>query len=330
MFSTQSFNENEILTVKNIKVEYPTRKGNLVPVDDVSFSIIEGEILAIVGESGAGKSMTGMAIINLLEPPGRISKGIVTLDGKRIDNLKESSLQKIRGGQIGVIFQDPLTSLNPLFTIGRQLIQTIMTHTKMTQHEAKKYAIELLMNVGITNAEKQINSYPHEFSGGMRQRVVIALALCGNPKLIIADEPTTALDVSIQAQILNLLKEICAKYKTSVLLITHDMGVVRKMAERVAVMYAGKIVEIGNVEKIINHPKHPYTQGLMKCIPAINTKTEELNYIKGTMPRLRDIPAGCSFHPRCNHVMDRCRIEIPGLKNIDGDHKVACWLYDKG
>ena len=316
--------------MEHLRIEYPTRKGVLVPVDDISFSVREGEILAIVGESGAGKSMSGMAIINLLEPPGTIARGSVVLDGRRIDNLPKPALQKVRGREIGVIFQDPLTSLNPLSTIGKQLVQTITTHTDMTALQARNRAVELLEEVGITGAESQFDSYPHEFSGGMRQRVVIALALCANPKLIIADEPTTALDVSIQAQILSLLKTLCREYQTAIILITHDMGVVRKMADRVAVMYAGRIVEMGSVENIIQEAKHPYTAGLMRCIPNISSSVEQLHYIGGSMPRLHEIPTGCAFHPRCSMMTARCREERPELISLEETHKAACLLFDKG
>jgi len=329
MSSIQNCNKKEILQVDHLRIEYPTRKGVLVPVDDISFSVREGEILAIVGESGAGKSMSGMAIINLLEPPGEIARGNVVLNGRRIDNLPAQAMQKVRGGEIGVIFQDPLTSLNPLFTIGKQLVQTITTHTDLSAFKAKKRAVELLNEVGISGADSHFDSYPHEFSGGMRQRVVIALALCAGPKLIIADEPTTALDVSIQAQILSLLKTLCREHQTAIILITHDMGVVRKMADRVAVMYAGRIVEVGSVDAIIKDAKHPYTSGLMKCIPNIGSTVENLHHIAGSMPRLLEIPTGCAFHPRCSMMKERCRTERPELIPLEENHEAACLLFDK-
>ena len=317
-----------LLQVNHLRVEFPTRRGTLVAVDDVSFDIAPGEVLGVVGESGAGKSLTGAAIIGLLEPPGRIAGGEILLNGKRIDNLPFEQIRKIRGKEIGAIFQDPLTSLNPLYTIGRQLTETISTHLPMTQEAARARAIELLAEVGITAAEKRIDHFPHQFSGGMRQRVVIALALCANPKLIIADEPTTALDVSIQAQIITLLKRLCRDHGTAIMLVTHDMGVIAESADRVAVMYAGRIAEIGPVQDVIHHPQHPYTVGLMGSIPAIGQTAERLSQIDGSMPRLTAIPPGCAFNPRCTKVFDRCRIERPDLLPA-GNTRAACWLHAK-
>ncbi|MEC8254425.1 MAG: ABC transporter ATP-binding protein, partial [SAR324 cluster bacterium] len=255
--------KSSLLQVRNLRVDFPTRRGTLVAVDDVSFEIKAGEVLGVVGESGAGKSLTGAAIIGLLEPPGRISGGEVRLAGKRIDNLSQEQIRQIRGREIGMVFQDPLTSLNPLFRIGEQLTETLQTHADLDEKSARKQAIDWLAEVGIPSPEVRIDQYPHQFSGGMRQRVVIALALCANPKLIIADEPTTALDVSIQAQIISLLKRLCRVHGTAVMLITHDMGVIAETADRVAVMYAGRFVEIGEARKVIQNAKHPYTLGLM-------------------------------------------------------------------
>ncbi|QJR16174.1 ABC transporter ATP-binding protein [Usitatibacter palustris] len=317
-----------LLSVRNLRVEFNTRRGTLVAVDDVSFDIAPGEVLGVVGESGAGKSITGTAIIGLLEPPGRIAAGEILLEGNRIDNLPPEAMRKIRGRQIGAIFQDPLTSLNPLYSVGRQIIETIQTHLPMNAEQARKRAIELLQEVGIPAAERRIDHFPHQFSGGMRQRVVIALALCANPKLIIADEPTTALDVSIQAQIIQLLKRLGREHGTSVMLVTHDMGVIAETADRVAVMYAGRIAEIGPVQDVIHHPKHPYTVGLMGSIPAIGQDVERLPQIEGSMPRLTAIPAGCAFNPRCPHVFDRCRVERPDLLPA-GKTRAACWLLAK-
>lgn len=318
-----------LLEVKNLRVEIPTRRGTLLAIDDVSFSIEPGEVLGVVGESGAGKSLTGAAIIGLLEPPGRVAAGEIWLEGVRIDNLPYEQMRRIRGKKIGAIFQDPLTSLNPLYTISKQLTETIKVHTDMTAAEARTRAIELLTEVGIPAAEKRIDSYPHEFSGGMRQRVVIALALCANPTLIVADEPTTALDVSIQAQIIALIKRLCEKHKTAVMLITHDMGVIAETADRVAVMYAGRIVEIGRVRDVIKHPKHPYTQGLMGSIPVLGHDVERLQQIDGSMPRLTEIPQGCAFNLRCPHAHDRCFKDRPDLMATDESSIAACWLYDK-
>ena len=315
-----------LLEVRNLRVEFNTRRGTLVAIDDVSFDIAPGEVLGVVGESGAGKSITGTAIIGLLEPPGRIAGGEILLEGSRIDNLKLDAMRKIRGRRIGAIFQDPLTSLNPLYTIGHQLIETIQTHLPMNAAQARARAIELLGEVGIPAPDRRIDHYPHQFSGGMRQRVVIALALCANPKLIIADEPTTALDVSIQAQIITLLKRLCRDNGTAVMLVTHDMGVIAETADRVAVMYAGRIVEIGPVQEVIHNPQHPYTSGLMASIPALGQEVERLSQIEGSMPRLNAIPAGCAFNPRCPRVFDRCKVERPVLLPA-GKAQAACWLH---
>jgi peptide/nickel transport system ATP-binding protein len=317
-----------VLEVKNLRVEFPTRRGTLVAVDDVSFSIAPGEVLGVVGESGAGKSMTGSAVIGLLTPPGRVAAGEIRLMGRRIDNLPYGEMRKIRGRQIGAIFQDPLTSLNPLYRIGDQLVETILTHLPMTKAEARARAIGLLKEVGIPGAEDRIDHYPHQFSGGMRQRVVIALALCCNPTLIIADEPTTALDVSIQAQIITLLKRLCAEHGCSVMLVTHDMGVIAETADRVAVMYAGRIAEIGPVRDVIKHAHHPYTRGLMGAIPTISEREGRLNQIDGAMPRLNAIPRGCAFNPRCPEVFDRCRMDRPDLMQAGGS-LAACWKAEE-
>ncbi len=318
-----------LLEVKNLRVEIPTRRGTLLAIDDVSFAIEPGEVLGVVGESGAGKSLTGASIIGLLEPPGRVAAGEIWLEGDRIDNLPYEKMRRIRGKKIGAIFQDPLTSLNPLYTISKQLTETIMVHTDMTPAQARTRAIELLIEVGIPAAEKRVDAYPHEFSGGMRQRVVIALALCANPALIVADEPTTALDVSIQAQIIALIKRLCDEHKTAVMLITHDMGVIAETADRVAVMYAGRIAEIGRVRDVIKHAKHPYTEGLMGSIPILGHDVERLQQIDGSMPRLTEIPQGCAFSLRCPHAHDRCFKDRPDLMATDGPSMAACWLYDK-
>ena len=316
-----------LLEVRNLRIEFPTRRGTLLAVDDVSFSIAPGEVLGVVGESGAGKSLTGAAIIGLLEPPGRIAAGEVKLNGLRIDNLPYDEMRKVRGREIGAIFQDPLTSLNPLYTVGQQLTETITTHLNVSQAEARRRALDLLLATGIPAADRRIDHYPHQFSGGMRQRVVIALALAAEPKLVIADEPTTALDVSIQAQIISLLKTLCREKKTAVMLVTHDMGVIAETADRVAVMYAGRIAEIGPVADVIHRPQHPYTKGLMGSIPSMTAQAERLTQIDGSMPRLTAIPAGCAFNPRCPQATDRCRRERPDLLPA-GDSQAACWLHD--
>jgi peptide/nickel transport system ATP-binding protein len=313
-----------LLEVKNLVVEFPNRRGTLRALDGISFSIAPGEILGVVGESGAGKSLTGASIIGLLEPPGRIASGQISLQGQRIDNLPYEQMRHIRGRKIGAIFQDPLTSLNPLYSIGRQLVETIQTHLPVNAAEARQRAIDLLKDTGIPAAEQRIDHYPHQFSGGMRQRVVIALALAAEPQLIVADEPTTALDVSIQAQIISLLKNICKSHGAAVMLITHDMGVIAETCDRVAVMYAGRIVEMGPVHDVINHPAHPYTAGLMAAIPDITVERDKLHQIEGTMPRLNAIPAGCAFNPRCEKAFDRCTKERPELVAVGATH-AACW-----
>ena len=318
-----------LLEVRNLRVEFATRRGTLVAVDDVSFSIAPGEVLGVVGESGAGKSLTGAAIIGLLEPPGRIARGEVWLNGRRIDRLPAGEMRKVRGREIGAVFQDPLTSLNPLFTVGQQLVETILTHLPLSVAQARARAIELLAATGIPAPERRIDHYPHQFSGGMRQRVVIALALAAEPKLVIADEPTTALDVSIQAKIIALLKRLCREHGTAVMLVTHDMGVIAETADRVAVMYAGRIVEIGPVADVIHRPQHPYTVGLMGSIPTFGQENERLAQIEGSMPRLTAIPPGCAFHPRCTQAFERCRRERPDLMPT-ATSLAACWLHDAG
>ena len=318
--------QEPLLQVENLRVEVPTRRGILVAVDDISFDIAPGEVLGVVGESGAGKSLTGAAIIGLLEPPLRIAGGRIALGGKRIDNLPYEQMRRIRGKEIGAIFQDPLTSLNPLYTVGQQLIETIRTHLDLNPAEGRARALALLKEVGIAAAEERIDHYPHQFSGGMRQRVVIALALAANPKLIIADEPTTALDVSIQAQIIALLKRLGRDHGTAIMLVTHDMGVIAETAHRVAVMYAGRIVEIGPVRTIIDRPSHPYTVGLMASIPRTTGRRGRLQQIDGSMPRLTAIPPGCPFNPRCPETFDRCTRERPDLMPAK-QTQAACWLY---
>jgi peptide/nickel transport system ATP-binding protein len=318
-----------LLEVRNLRVEFPSRHGTLLALDDISFDIAPGEILGVVGESGAGKSLTGAAIIGLLDPPGRVAGGEIRFEGRRIDNLPYEEMRKLRGRHIGAIFQDPLTSLNPLYTVGRQLTETIRTHLPLNAAQARERAIGLLQETGISAAAERIDQYPHQFSGGMRQRVVIALALAANPKLIVADEPTTALDVSVQAQIISLLKRLCKEHGAAVMLVTHDMGVIAETCDRVAVMYAGRLAEIGPVQAVIHKPAHPYTAGLMGAIPAMAEDRERLLQIDGAMPRLTAIPLGCAFNPRCPRVMDRCRVERPELLDA-GATRAACWLHDAG
>ncbi len=316
-----------LLSVRDLVVEFPTRRGILRALDKVSFDIAEGEVLGMVGESGAGKSITGSAIIGLIDPPGRIAGGEITLRGERIDQLPEEKLRRIRGRRIGMVFQDPLTSLNPLYTVAQQLIETIRTHLGVGEREARDRAVALLDQVGIPAARRRIDDYPHHFSGGMRQRVVIALALAAEPELVIADEPTTALDVSVQAQIIDVLRDICADRGAAVLLITHDMGVIAETADRVAVLYAGRVAEIGPVRDVIKAAEHPYTAGLMGSIPTLTQTGDRLTQIPGSMPRLDAIPDGCAFNPRCPKVMARCRTERPELLARPGRRQVSCWLH---
>ena len=320
--------DDALLRVEDLVVEIPTRRGLLVPVNGVSFQVRAGEILGVVGESGAGKSITGTAITGLLDKPARITSGSIHLDGQEISNLSYSALRKVRGKQIGAVFQDPLTSLNPLMTVGDQLAETALAHLDISRAEADKRALQSLIDVGIPAAENRINGYPHEFSGGMRQRVVIALALIGEPKLIIADEPTTALDVSVQAQVLALLQKLCRERNTGVMLITHDMGVIAETTDRVAVMYAGRIVEVGRTSDVLTSPRHPYTRGLVGATPTTSVDGEvqkRLNQIPGAMPGLLSIPEGCAFHPRCTLAIESCGKRVPPLVH-DESGSVACVL----
>ena len=317
-----------LLEVKDLVVEFPTRRGVLRALDGVSFSVAAGEVLGVVGESGAGKSLTGASIIGLLEPPGRIASGSIWFDGQRIDNLDAEGMRRLRGRHIGAIFQDPLTSLNPLYSVGQQLVETIQAHLPVSVQEARERAVALLQETGIAAARERLDHYPHQFSGGMRQRVVIALALAAEPRLIVADEPTTALDVSVQAQIIGLLKRLCRERGAAVVLITHDMGVIAETCDRVAVMYAGRVAEIGPVDAVIHRSAHPYSAGLMASIPDIDGDDERLHQIDGSMPRLNAIPSGCAYHPRCAHALPRCAQQRPELQSV-GQGLAACWLIDE-
>lgn len=326
-------NNQPLLEVRNLKVEIPTRKGTLIALEDVSFNLKAGEILGVVGESGAGKSMVGNSIIGLLGKPAHITHGEILLEGKRIDNLSDDEMEKIRGKNIGAIFQDPLTSLNPLFTIGDQLIETIRIHSDLSEKEARERAIRLLVATGVPAADKRMDNYPHQFSGGMRQRVVIALALSADPKLIIADEPTTALDVSVQAQIIELLKKLCEENGTAVILVTHDMGVIAEAADRVAVMYAGRLVELADKRTLFNEPRHPYTRMLLDAIPDLSQTHRRRTPISGEVPNPLSPPTGCPFHPRCPLANERCRKEMPLRQMIDSHgsfSEVACHAAEEG
>ena len=318
-----------ILSVRDLSIVFEGRHGPLTAIDGISFDIMPGEILGIVGESGAGKSLTGTAVIGLVEPPGRITGGAIFLEDERIDALPQKRMREIRGRRIGAVFQDPLTSLNPLLRIGDQIVETIITHESVSRRAARARALDLLKQVGIPAAENRLDDHPHQFSGGMRQRVVIALALAARPRLIIADEPTTALDVSIQAQITTLLKRLCREHGVAVMLVTHDMGVIAETADRVAVMYAGRLVEIGPVEEVLRRPLHPYTSGLMASIPSIRHRADTLSQIDGAMPRLGAIPEGCAFNPRCPRSAPHCCADKPALPQ-GATHAAACWYPLEG
>ena len=313
-----------LLELRDLCVEFPTRRGTLRALDGVSFDIAAGEILGVVGESGAGKSLTGAAIIGLLEPPGRICGGQILFEGQRIDDLPGEAMRRIRGKQVGAIFQDPLTSLNPLHTVGHQLVETVRTHLPLSAAQARERALELLAQAGMPAPQARLAQYPHELSGGLRQRVVIALALAGEPQLVIADEPTTALDVAVQAQIIRLLRDMTLARGASVMLISHDMGVIAETCDRVAVMYAGRIVEIGPVREVIEHPAHPYTAGLMASVPSLHDAGDRLAQIEGALPRLDEMPSGCAFHPRCPKASQRCSDERPELALVRRT-RAACW-----
>jgi oligopeptide/dipeptide ABC transporter ATP-binding protein len=318
------------LLVKNLKVSFATPKKELMAVRGISYQLHQGEILALVGESGCGKSVTALSILRLIqEPPGKIVSGEIIFEGKDLLTLKKKELQGLRGKDIAMIFQDPMTSLNPVLTIGEQIIETILQHTVLSRKEAKEKTFRLLEQVEISSPKQKLYQYPHQLSGGMRQRVMIAMALSCSPRILIADEPTTALDVLIQAQILSLLKKIKNDTQMSILLITHDLGVVAEVAERVMVMYAGEIVESGSVSDIFRSPRHPYTIGLMESIPSLGVtqqKNSKLREIPGTVPPLSQIPFGCPFHTRCSEAETHCKIEKPQLKKISQSHSVSCWL----
>jgi peptide/nickel transport system ATP-binding protein len=320
-----------LLRVDGLRTEFTTDQGPVTPVDGVGFTVAAGETLCLVGESGSGKSVSALSIMGLLAGNGRITEGSVLFEGQDLAGLPEPELRRIRGHAIAMIFQEPMTSLNPVLTIGDQLAETMILHIGLTKAEARQRAIELLEKVGIPRAGAVVDDHPHRLSGGMRQRVMIAMALSCRPKLIIADEPTTALDVTIQAQILRLMRELSAETGTATIFITHDLGVVAEMADRVAVMYAGQVVEETDVYTLFDQPKHPYTVALLKSIPHITTPAgDRLTPISGSVPNLLQLPTGCRFRERCPHAMDRCTTELPALRPLDSDgaHSVRCWLYD--
>ncbi|MFT8390325.1 MAG: ABC transporter ATP-binding protein [Sporolactobacillus sp.] len=316
-----------ILEINDLRTSFFTDTGEVPAVDGVSFSIKEGEILGVVGESGCGKSVTSLSIMGLLPyPQGQIVGGEILYAGRDIAHLKENEMRKLRGNDIAMIFQEPMTSLNPVFTIGEQLTEAIHLHSQLNKQEQRDRAVELLKMVGLPRAKELLKEYPHELSGGMRQRVMIAIAMSCNPKVLIADEPTTALDVTIQAQILDLMLKLNHETGTAIMLITHDLGVVAQVCKRVVVMYGGKIVEEGDVKDIFNHPKHPYTEGLIKSIPDLFSKKDKLYSIKGSVPRPGSIKKGCLFAPRCDYVMDKCKEITPQLSG--NGHRSRCFLHD--
>lgn len=316
----------KILEVKDLQTHFFTDRGVVKAVDGVSFNVESGKTLCIVGESGCGKSVTSMSVMRLVSQPGKIVGGNINFLGTDIKTISEDDMRKIRGNEISMIFQEPMTSLNPVFTIGFQIMEVLMLHQKLTPENAKKKAIDMLQLVGIPRAEKIVDEYPHQLSGGMRQRVMIAMALACEPKVLIADEPTTALDVTIQAQILDLMNDLKRKTDTGIMMITHDLGVVAEMADYVVVMYSGKVVEEGDVKTIFANPVHPYTQGLLASIPKLTEETEVLESIDGSVPNPLKLPEGCYFAPRCKFAGERCKKELPQLKDIGNGHKTRCFV----
>lgn len=321
---------SHLLEVNNLEVKFALRTGELTAIDNVGFTLDKGERLGLVGESGAGKSVTGFSIINLISKPGYISGGEIVFEGKDLSNVSPQLIRHIRGNRISMIFQDPMMTLNPVFTIGEQMVETLLAHKNISRKDAEEIAIEKLRQVHIPSPEKRLGQYPHEFSGGMRQRIVIAISLLTDPAIIIADEPTTALDVTIQAEIMELLLELCQTNETGLILITHDLGVVSQVTEKIAVMYAGRIVEIGSTANIVSNPQHPYTQGLIKALPGSRKAGEKLYQIPGNMPNLTEIPKGCAFNPRCSHVTDEClNIKPELMQRGEFQRLVACHAVGK-
>ncbi|MFP6653911.1 MAG: ABC transporter ATP-binding protein [Dehalococcoidia bacterium] len=320
-----------LLEVKDLATHFFTQDGVVKAVDGISYTLAEGEVLGVVGESGCGKSVHALSIMRLVaNPPGRIVAGEILFEGENLLNMDDSEMRHIRGNRIAMVFQEPMTSLNPVLTIGRQLTETLELHQKMARREARTRAAELLQTVGIPDSESRLSDYPHQFSGGMRQRVMIAMALSCNPRLIIADEPTTALDVTIQAQILELMRDLAVEFGTAMVIITHNLGVVARYAHRVVVMYAGKIVETGTAHDIYRNPRHPYTIALLNSVPRLDaTERVRLDAIEGLPPDLVDLPQGCSFAPRCKYAYERCTQETPALLETDTNHTSACWRHDE-
>ena len=319
----------ELLNIEDLSIYYITEAGETKAVNNLNLKLGKGETLGFVGETGAGKTTTALGIMRLVpNPPGKIVSGKISFDGEDILSKTEKEMQEIRGNKISMIFQDPMTSLNPVMTVGEQIGEVLALHQNLKKEELKEKTAQMLETVGIKR--ERINDYPHQFSGGMKQRVVIAMALACNPMLIIADEPTTALDVTIQAQVLELMIELQNKYNTSMIMITHDLGIVAEICDHVAIMYAGSVIEYGTVEKLYTDPKHPYTKGLFASIPTLDADEESLHVIKGTPPNPVDLPTGCKFHPRCEFATLRCKCEVPKMIDLDDSHCVSCFLFDKG
>ncbi|MDR2993852.1 ABC transporter ATP-binding protein [Bacillus cereus] len=318
-----------VVELKDLQTHFQTEEGTVKAVNHVSFTVREGETVCVVGESGCGKSVTALSIMGLIAESGSVVGGDILYEGKSLLGMKEKELRSLRGNDIAMIFQEPMTSLNPVFTVGEQIVETLREHELLSKNEAYKKAIELIRKVGIARADEIVHSYPHELSGGMLQRIMIAVALSCNPKLLIADEPTTALDVTIQAQILDLLRQVKEEFKTSILLITHDLGVVAEMADYVVVMYGGKVIEEAPVLEIFQNPKHPYTKGLLKSKPVMGKRIDKLYSIPGQVPNLVGLGEFCYFSGRCEHCMEICKKEAPNLNVNDENHKVACWLYEE-
>ncbi|WP_079710667.1 ABC transporter ATP-binding protein [Paraliobacillus ryukyuensis] len=319
---------SHLLHVKELQTQFITDEGTVPAVDDVSFYVNPGEVLGIVGESGCGKSVTSLSVMGLVpSPPGKITGGEILFDGKDLTEASEKQMQKIRGNEIAMIFQEPMTSLNPVIKIGDQLIEGVRIHTDKSRKQAKEQAMDMLQKVGLSRVDELMSQYPHQLSGGMRQRVMIAMAFICEPKVLIADEPTTALDVTIQKQILNLMKQLNSEMHTAIILITHDLGVVAEMCDRVAVMYAGKIVEEATVKEIFNDPKHPYTKGLIQSVPDLRQRKDKLYSIPGNVPKPGQIKSGCVFAPRCAYAFETCGQEMPKLCSTEGSQQVRCWLY---
>ena len=320
---------NTLLEVKDLKTYFYTEQGVVPSVNGVSFQVRKGETVGIVGESGCGKSVTSLSLLQLVSEPGKIVGGEILFDGENMTEYSSKQMREIRGNKISMIFQEPLSSLNPVFTVGRQVSESIRLHQNVDKKTAKERAIEMLSKVGIARAEKVYSSFPHQLSGGMRQRIMIAMALSCNPQLLIADEPTTALDVTIQAQIIKLMKDLSKELHTSIIIITHDLGVVAEMVDRVIVMYAGQIVEQNNVYDLFKSPKHPYTKGLLNSTPKIHQLDDRLESIEGNVPSPSEMPHGCKFHPRCPFALSKCREMEPPLFQTDKGSEVRCWLNDE-